>query len=42
VADDVEDRVRGAVSYTGSGLAAVPLVDLPVRELRPHVEPGTG
>ena len=34
--------VRGAVSYAGDGLASVPLVVLPVREVRPHVEPGTG
>jgi hypothetical protein len=32
--------VQGAVSYRGGGLAAVPLVDLPLRELRPGVEPG--
>jgi Family of unknown function (DUF5719) len=32
--------VAGAVSYAGSGLAATPLSDLPVREPRPLVEPG--
>lgn len=32
--------VRGAVTYVGGGLAAVPLMALPLRELRPHVEPG--
>ena len=31
--------VQGAVSYAGSGVAAVPLVDLPVREQRPSVLP---
>lgn len=32
--------VRGAVSYAGGGLSVVPLVDLPLRELRPQVAPG--
>jgi hypothetical protein len=31
--------VHGAVSYAGGGVAAVPLRDLPVRELRPSVTP---
>ena len=32
--------VRGAVSYTGGGLATVPLTALPVRVQRPDVTPG--
>ncbi len=32
--------VRGAVSYVGGGVAAVPLTALPLRETRPRVEPG--
>jgi Family of unknown function (DUF5719) len=32
--------VSGAVSYAGGGLAAVPLVALPLRERRPFVQPG--
>jgi hypothetical protein len=34
-------RVSGAVTYTGPGIAAVPLTALPFRVERPAVRPGS-
>jgi hypothetical protein len=35
-------KVQGAVTYAGRGVSATPLVDLPLREPSPVVQPGPG